>query len=31
MAGVIGGDAIRATDELDHHVGESLAAVRVHN
>ncbi len=31
MAGVVGGNAIRAAGELDHHVGERFAAVRVHN
>jgi len=31
MAGIVGGNPIRAADELDHHVGERLAAVRVHH
>ena len=31
MAGIVGGDPIRATDELDHHVGEGFAAVGVHH
>ena len=31
MAGIVGGNPIRAADELDDHAGERLAAVRVHN
>jgi hypothetical protein len=31
MARVIGSDPIRAADELDHHVGQRFAAVRVHH